>query len=595
MHKTLIVLACVILFSIDLKGQAPGNDTISVERLLSEASRFRREEKVLETLQSYFAALRLSESRRDTTNFIAVCTSLGEYYERFSRPNEAIPYYRKAYGWSQYTDSVRITARLSNSLAWNYHKTKQVDSALRYAEEAVARQRALPSRDPVAYAVALESLGEIYSLKGRYAEAERTLAECMATGKDANNVVIQGFTRYGLAFNAFNQKKYAEARTHIMACVPVAAKYATPEALALVYRMAYEVHDRIGLQKEALHFLEEFTTLNDRLQSEDIEKKAAIINANFEIQKKEDDLRLLAQQNAIQKMEIEQRTLTQRLTIGTAIAIAVIVALLFNRIQNKRKFERKELQRKQEELEQARKVQLSLLPKQPLLNNTFEIIGKMITATEVGGDYFDFIPLDDHRVLIAFGDATGHGMTAGMMVTITKVALINNLSLLKDSNDVVPMINAINESIFSSITAKGIGMALQLIIIDSRLQSLTVSSCGMPYPMVYDTQAKDTTATVIQQPPLGFLRNFRYKPTQLPFSERHILLLVSDGILERFNPAREEYGQDRLIRVINTTLSGSESLTPLIEVIFEDADRFAKSVPNHDDMTLLGARLRGTR
>lgn len=593
MHKPLILLAFVLFLACRLSAQPVGVDTVSAEWLLREAAQYRREEKVLETLQAYFAAIRASESRRDTTNFIAACTSLGEYYERFSRANEAIPYYRKAYDWSRYTDSLHVTARLSNSLAWTYHKTKQVDSALRFAEEAVSRQRALPTRNPVAYAVALESLGEIYSLKGRYADAENTLAECMATGKQANNVVIQGFTRYGLAFNAFNQNKYAEARAHILACVPVAAEYATPEALALVYRLAYDVHDRLGMQKEALYFLQEFTTLNDRLQSEDIEKKSAIINANFEIQKKEDDLRLLAQQNAIQKMEIEQRTLTQRLTIGAVIAIAVIVALVFNRIQNKRKFERQELQRKQEELEQARKVQLSLLPKQPLLNDTFEITGKMITATEVGGDYFDFIPLDDHRVLIAFGDATGHGMTAGMMVTITKVALINNLALLKESNDVVPVVQAINESIFASITAKGIGMALQLCVIDSRLHALTVTSCGMPYPMVYDAQTRDTTTTVIQQPPLGFLRNFRYKLTQIPFTSRHILLLVSDGILERFNPAREEYGQDRLIQAINTTLSGSESLTRLIEVILQDTDRFATSLPNHDDMTLLGARLKG--
>lgn len=483
MLKTFFVLACGLLVAPSLKGQNSGADTISIDRLLTQAARFRREEKVLETLQSYFAALRASEARHDTLNTIKVSMSLGEYYERFSRPNEAIPYYRKAYGLSRHTDSLLTTARLSNSLAWNYHKTKQVDSALRFAEEAVRRQRAFPTRDPVAYAVALESLGEIYSLKGRYQEAENTLAECMATGKAVNNEVIQGFTRYGLAFNAFNQRKYQEARRHILGCVPVAAKFATPEALALVYRMAYDVHDALGQEKEALRFLKEFTLLNDRLQSEDIEKKAAIINANFEIQLKEDDLRLMAQQNAIQKMEIEQRTLTQRVTIGTVIAIGLIVALMFNRIQNKRKFERLQLQKKNEELEQARKVQLSLLPKQPLVNSTFEINGKMITATEVGGDYFDFIPLDDHRVLIAFGDATGHGMTAGMMVTITKVALINNLSLLKESNDVVPVARAINESILASVSVKGIGMALQLGIVDAARGSLSIprAACRIPW------------------------------------------------------------------------------------------------------------------
>jgi serine phosphatase RsbU (regulator of sigma subunit) len=591
MHKTLTVLACVLFFAPILRGQSLGPDTVSVELLLDRADRFRQEEKVLETLQAYFTGLRASESRLDTLNIIRACTSLGEYYERFSRPNEAIPYYYKAYNLSRHTDSLQTTARLSNLLAWNYHKTKQVDSALRFAEEAVRRQRALPSRNPVSYAVALESLGEIYSLKGRYAEAEKTLAECMATGREANNSIIQGFTQYGLAFNSFNQGQYPDARNHIMACVPVAAKFATPEALALVYRLAYQVHDKLGREREALTYLKEFTTLNDRLQSEDLEKKAAIINANFEIQKKEDDLRLLAQQNAIQKMEIDQRVLTQRVTIGTVIAIALIVALMFNRIQNKRKFERIELQRKNEELEQARKVQLSLLPKQPLLNGVFEIHGKMITATEVGGDYFDFIPLDDHRVLIAFGDATGHGMTAGMMVTITKVALLNNLALLKNSNDVVPVARAVNESILASVSVKGIGMALQLCVVDAERGTLSMTSCGMPYPMIANAASGSLETTVIRQPPLGFMRGTRMELRELTFGKEDMLVLTSDGILERFNRTKEEYGLDRLTHLLKRATKQAD-LQRVLDSIFSDAETFASGVAHHDDMTALCARLR---
>ena len=97
---------------------------------------------------------------------------------------------------------------------------------------------------------------------------------------------------------------------------------------------------------------------------------------------------------------------------------------------------------------------------------------------------------------------------------------------------------------------------------------------------------------MIQQPPLGFLRYCPYRLTQLPFTRNHTLLLVSDGILERFNPDRVEYGQDRLIALLNSSLSGTEPLVRVIDVIFQDTDRFALSIPNHDDMTLLGARLR---
>lgn len=589
MLKTVIVLIFCMSFVL-ARGQAP-IDTTSVADLLQRAESYRRNGNVQEALNSFFTVLRTAEAAQDTGNIVVAAAKLGEFYEGFSRPNEAIPYFRKAYEFSRHTIDHSRTARLSNSLAWNFHKTNQVDSALRYAEEAVGRHRALPSRQPESYAVALESLGEIYSLKGRYREAETTLAECMATGVQANNKIIQGFTRYGLAFNSFNQKKYDDARRHIQECVPVAAKYATPEALALVYRLAFNIHDALGLQREALKFLREYTKLNDRLHSEDIEKKAAIINANFEIQKKENDLRLLAQQNAIQKLEIDQRTLTQQISIGAILALIVIAALVFNRIRNQRKFERLELQRKNEELEQARKVQLSLLPKKPFQNDRFEVNGKMITATEVGGDYFDFIPLDDHRVLIAFGDATGHGMTAGMMVTITKVALLNNLGLLKNSNDVVPVAKAVNESILSSINVKGIGMALQLCVVDASTQTLSMTSCGMPYPMVSNPSKGSLEATIIRQPPLGFMKSIRMELHQLTFSKGDMLILTSDGILERFNRAREEYGLDRLTGLLRQAKTPRD-LQEVLDLIFSDAETFAAGVAHHDDMTALCARLR---
>jgi len=591
MQKTILGLVCWFCVVLHVSGQAPATDSTSVGALLSKAEAFRKEDKVQETLQAYFAALRLAESNADTFLVVRTSTRLGELYERYARSNEAIPYYHKAYDYILHTDSVAVLARLSNSLAWNYHKTRQVDSALRFAEEAVMRHRALPARDPALYAVALESLGEIYSLKGRYREAEQTLAECMATGVKANNEIIQGFTRYGLAFNSFNQKKYAEAKDYILGCVPVADKFATPEALALVYRLAYQIHDAMGLEHASLSFLRKFTELNDRLHSEDIEKKAAIINANFEIQKQEDDLRLLAQQNAIQQLEINQRTMTQRITIGAIVALIVIGALVYNRIRNQRKFEQLELQRKKDELEQARKVQLSLLPKKPFLNERFEVSGKMITATEVGGDYFDFIPLDDHRVLIAFGDATGHGMTAGMMVTITKVALLNNLDLLKNSNDVVPVAKAINESILASINVKGIGMALQLCVVDASAQTISMTSCGMPYPVVSNPATGLLEATIIRQPPLGFMKSIRMELRQLAFSKGDLLILTSDGILERFNRAREEYGLDRLTVLLKRAASTAD-LQEVLDSIFTDAENFAGGVAHHDDMTALCARLR---
>ena len=80
--------------------------------------------------------------------------------------------------------------------------------------------------------------------------------------------------------------------------------------------------------------------------------------------------------------------------------------------------------RKAEELAFARQLQLSMLPTRNVSLDNIEIIGQMRTATEVGGDYYDFIEMADGRICIAVGDATGHGMAAGLVVGMVKMGLV---------------------------------------------------------------------------------------------------------------------------------------------------------------------------
>jgi serine phosphatase RsbU (regulator of sigma subunit) len=301
---------------------------------------------------------------------------------------------------------------------------------------------------------------------------------------------------------------------------------------------------------------------------------------------------VLAQNNAIQKLELNQQILMRNVGIGALASVVLISLLVYSRIQSKRRFEKREYDRKKEELEQARLMQLSLLPQKPFQENGITIVGKMQTATEVGGDYFDYFKLDDHRVLIAFGDATGHGTTAGMIVTVTKVVIVNNLKQIRESNNLLPMVNAINEALIQTLAARGKGMSLQLAILDTAAQTVSITSCGMPYPLVYHSELKTFHVMELRQPPLGFLKQTLAKVHSIPFTSAHTLILVSDGILERFNAQKEEYGLDRLLLHFQNTLqSGNMSLAGLLKNTFEQNDLFANGIANHDDMTALCLRV----
>ncbi|MFZ1808330.1 MAG: SpoIIE family protein phosphatase [Cyclobacteriaceae bacterium] len=563
-----------------------------VKQNLLAGDQFRKANDVQMALQNYFDALRLAEENDDTWLTARSTKKIGDLYNLYYRYAEAIPYYKSAYKILKETDSLAIWASVTNSIAWNHIKLGHLDSALVYSEESVRTYKKLQPRHTFEYCIALESLGEIYSLKNRFVDAKQVLDLCMQLATESNLEIARGFTHYGLAFNEYNQKNYPKARYHILQCLPVAEKYATQQLLADVYRLSYEIHNVLSFDGVAFQQLQRYAFLKDKIHSEDIEKKAAIINANFEIQKNKDDLKILSQLNSIQGLEIQRQGLIRNFALFGLVGFILIGILFYSRIRAKRKFEKQELQHKIDELEQARKVQLSLLPQRPIDNEVVEVRGKMITATEVGGDYYDYFQIDEHRLLVAFGDATGHGMTAGMMVTIAKVALLNNLDQLKDSNDLVSVIKAVNDSILGSVSVKGIGLALQLFLMDSKLKTLTFTSCGMPFPMIYDVAEHRLSTHEMRQPPLGFFKQMKISQKEIPFVTGQMLIVLSDGIFERFNLKKEEYGFERFSNTAEVQLRVSMDFDLFLNRIFEDADDFSEDTPNHDDMTALCARLK---
>jgi hypothetical protein len=134
-----------------------------------------------------------------------------------------------------------------------------------------------------------------------------------------------------------------------------------------------------------------------------------------------------------------------------------------------------EHQRKSEELEQARQLQLSLLPTTPPRLPYLEIVAFQNTATEVGGDYYDFLPQADGSLFVAFGDATGHGVSAGLMVTATKMGVLTLWG-----TEVTQGISLLNSSLIRLNLGQGLNMALNVLHLwpDPATQTIQVEICG---------------------------------------------------------------------------------------------------------------------
>ena len=237
-----------------------------------------------------------------------------------------------------------------------------------------------------------------------------------------------------------------------------------------------------------------------------------------------------------------------------------------------------ENQRKSEELELARELQLSMLPKKIPEHPIVEIAVFMKTATEVGGDYYDF-DLDENETLtIAFGDATGHGMQAGSVVTATK-SLFKSMAKLKKPDQ-------IQKEISKPLRLMGFNrLVMAMIIAKINKYNFNVSVAGMPFPIVYRSAQMEVEEVVLSGFPLGSFKDFKYQSEKLVLKKNDTILLMSDGFQEMFNENGEILGDQRVIQTFKKF--ADKSPKEIINNLTSFAENWAGNHPLEDDMTLM--------
>lgn len=234
--------------------------------------------------------------------------------------------------------------------------------------------------------------------------------------------------------------------------------------------------------------------------------------------------------------------------------------------------------RKTKELEEARRFQLSMLPaKVPELIN-FDIAVYMKPATEVGGDYYDFKYNRNGKLMIALGDAAGHGMKAGTMVAAMK-GLFTAESI---DTDIVSFLNKSN-SVIRDMHLGSLFMAMMIAKIENN--KLAISSAGMPPALIFRNDKKVIEELKMQAMPLGGAAEFQYFKRQTELIPGDTLLLMSDGFPELFNKNREimDYpkAKEKFFTYAHLSANG------IIEKLCSEADNWRGDAQQEDDVTFV--------
>ncbi len=271
----------------------------------------------------------------------------------------------------------------------------------------------------------------------------------------------------------------------------------------------------------------------------------------------------------------EERLSEEEIELGQKLANDFGIA--YSRYEDFQKLEEAN-NRKSLELEEARQLQLGMLPNEtPKLNN-LEIAAYMETATEVGGDYYDFNIDEDGSLTVVVGDATGHGMKAGTIVTITK-SLFN--SSVADSN-IVETFSKISK-VIKDMKFRQLSMCLLMLKIKD--YKLSISSAAMPPIFIYRSKSKSVDEILIKGMPLGAISNFPYSSEETKLQKGDNILLMSDGFPELMNGDGEIFGYERTRKLFGKI--GNKKPDEIISKLNDAGKRWLNGREPDDDVTFV--------
>lgn len=245
----------------------------------------------------------------------------------------------------------------------------------------------------------------------------------------------------------------------------------------------------------------------------------------------------------------------------------------------------KERTRMQKELEIAKKVQFSLLPKEKPKLSGFDIAGVCLPALEVGGDYFDFIQLKDDKIGIAIGDVSGKGVPAAIYMTLTKGILQSHAEVVLSPKEVL---NKVNSLMYRSME-RNYFVSMFYAVLDGKKKTLQYARAGHNPAIVVRKENKMTELLQTDGIGLGLEVGEIFEKTlvegELALSHGDTLIFYTDGFTEAMNEDNEEYGDSRFLELLQA--HNGSTAEELLDYAVSNINGFAGEAPQHDDMTMV--------
>ncbi|HEY4594236.1 MAG TPA: PP2C family protein-serine/threonine phosphatase, partial [Thermoanaerobaculia bacterium] len=244
-----------------------------------------------------------------------------------------------------------------------------------------------------------------------------------------------------------------------------------------------------------------------------------------------------------------------------------------------------ERERQRVELETARRIQSSILPDLPPRLAGVDIAHAYLPASEVGGDFYDVLALEDGRLAVAVGDVAGHGVSSGLIMSMAKSALAVQVTF---DPEVSAVFNTLNRTVYQT-ARKRLLATLCYALIDPRRLEMIYACAGHLHPYrISATGRVDSLESIAY--PLGVRGQLLVDPRTARLSPGDTLFLFSDGVVEARREGSDDlFGFERLEESLARHAGrGPEGLR---DGVLADVTRFTANAPREDDQTILVLRL----
>lgn len=234
------------------------------------------------------------------------------------------------------------------------------------------------------------------------------------------------------------------------------------------------------------------------------------------------------------------------------------------------------------ELEIAHRIQRALLPRTLPHLAGFRLAASWESARQVGGDFYDAFPLNDHQLLLVVADVMGKGVPAAIFATIMR-SFVRAMAVR--SHNPARLLGRLNEMLYPELSSVGMFITAQLVFVDLKKRQLVAASAG--HCPVLIGSGDQMNALTVTGTPLGILPNASYRQQTMRLDRPAGLLLYTDGVTDAANPAGDLFGAERLADWMRSHPPGSAGASALRDDLAATLAAFRGGAALRDDQAFL--------